>query len=84
LIPDSLLFRRKFNRLQARAPPSTERPLESSALFATITRLSFELALKEEQHLVEGQLRKGQPRSEVKALHGFRAYSGNSRCIDVN
>jgi integrase len=74
LTPDSLLFRREFNRLQARAPSSTERPLERSALFSTITRLSFELAIKEEQHLVEGQLRKGQPRSEVKALHGFRKY----------
>lgn len=74
LTPDSLLFRREFNRLQARAPSSTEKPLERSALFSTITRLSIELAIKEEQHLVEGQLRKGQPRSEVKALHGFRKY----------
>jgi len=74
LTPDSLLFRHEFNRLQARAPPSTERPLERSALFATITRLSFELARKEEQHLLEGQLRKGQPRSGVKVLHGFRKY----------
>lgn len=41
LTPDSLLFRHEFNRLQARAPPSIERPLERSALFSTITRLSF-------------------------------------------
>jgi site-specific recombinase XerD len=74
LTPNSLLFRREFNRFQARTPPSTEKPLERSALFSTITRLSFELAVKEEQHLVVGQLRKGQPRSEVKALHGFRKY----------
>jgi site-specific recombinase XerD len=74
LTPNSLLFRREFNRFQARARPSTEKPLERSALFSTITRLSFELAVKEEQHLVVGQLRKGQPRSEVKALHGFRKY----------
>lgn len=74
LTPDSLLFRREFNRLQARAPPSTEKSLERSALFSTITRLSFELAVKEEQHLVEGQLRKGQPRSKIKTLHGFRKY----------
>ena len=74
LTPETLLFRREFNRVQARAPAATMKPLERSALFSLITRLSFELAVKEEQHLVEGQLRKGQPRSEVKALHGFRKY----------
>ena len=74
LTPETLLFRREFNRVQARAPAATMKSLERSALFSLITRLSFELAVKEEQHLVEGQLRKGQPRSEVKALHGFRKY----------
>jgi integrase len=74
LTPETLLFRREFNRVQARAPAATMKPLERSALFSLITRLSFELAVKKEQHLVEGQLRKGQPRSEIKALHGFRKY----------
>lgn len=81
LTPTSLLFRREFNRLQASAPPSKEIPLDRSALFSTITRLSFELAVKEEQHLVVGQLRKGQPRSEIKALHGFRKYF--STCLET-
>lgn len=81
LTPTSLLFRREFNRIQAKAPPSTEKPLDRSAIFSTITRLSFELAVKEEQHLVEGQLRKGQPRSEIKALHGFRKYF--STCLET-
>ncbi len=35
---DSLLFRREFNRLQARAPPSTEILLERSALFVAKDR----------------------------------------------
>ena len=81
LTPSSLLFRREFNKLQASAPPSKERPLDRSGLFSTITRLSFELAVKEEQHLVVGQLRKGQPRSEIKALHGFRKYF--STCLET-
>jgi integrase len=74
LKPTSLLFRREFNRLQARAPPSTEKSLNRFALFSTITRLSFELSVKEEQHLVVGQVRRGQPRSVIKTLHGFRKY----------
>ena len=67
LTPETLLFRREFNRVQARARRHNE-TLERSALFSLITRLSFELAVKEEQHLVEGQLRKGQPRSGIMAF----------------
>jgi integrase len=81
LTPNSLLFRHEFDRLQANVPPSTEKPLDRSALFSTIARLSFELAVKEKQHLVVGHLRKGQPRSEIKALHGFRKYF--STCLET-